>query len=88
MVSAEEKKELVEKFGGEAKNTGKPEVQIAILTSRIKDLTAHVGVHKKDNHTRRGLIALVSKRRKLLSYLQNRHIERYRTVIADLELRK
>ena len=88
MVSAEEKKELVEKFGGEAKNTGKPEVQIAILTSRIKDLTAHVGVHKKDNHTRRGLIALVSKRRKLLSYLQNRHIERYRKVIADLGLRK
>ena len=88
MVSAEEKKELVEKFGGEEKNTGKSEVQIAILTARIKDLTEHVGVHKKDNHTRRGLIALVSKRRKLLSYLQHRHVERYRTVIADLGLRK
>ncbi len=88
MVSVQEKKELVEKFGGDTKNTGKPEVQIAILTSRIKDLTAHVGIHKKDNHTRRGLIALVSKRRKLLSYLQNRHIERYRVIIAELGLRK
>ena len=88
MLNSEVKSELVVKFGNNATDTGKSEVQIAIFTERIKELTAHVNIHKKDNHTRRGLISLVAKRRKLLDYLANTNIERYRAVIAELGLRK
>lgn len=88
MVTKEKKMELVEKFGGEAKNTGRSEAQIAIITERINDVTQHVMRHKKDNHNRRGLIKLVSKRRRLLDYLKKKDIERYRKIIADLGLRK
>lgn len=88
MLNSEVKSELVSKYGANANDTGKSEVQIAIFTERIKELTAHVNIHKKDNHTRRGLITLVAKRRKLLDYLAANDIARYRKVIADLGLRK
>ena len=88
MLNSEVKSELVSKFGSNANDTGKSEVQIAIFTERIKELTDHVNKHKKDNHTRRGLISLVAKRRKLLDYLAANDISRYRKVIAELGLRK
>lgn len=88
MITKEKTAELVEKFGGTDKDSGKSEVQIAIFTQRIKHLTGHLEQFPKDNHSRRGLIMLVSKRRKLLTYLQKNQIERYRTIIADLGLRK
>jgi small subunit ribosomal protein S15 len=88
MITKEKTAELVEKFGGTDKDSGKSEVQIAIFTQRIKHLTGHLEQFPKDNHSRRGLIMLVSKRRKLLTYLQNNQIERYRKIIADLGLRK
>ena len=88
MLNSEVKSKLISKFGANANDTGKSEVQIAIFTERIKELTAHVNIHKKDNHTRRGLIILVAKRRKLLDYLAANDIARYRKVIADLGLRK
>ncbi len=69
-------------------DTGSPEVQIAILTARINELTEHLKVHKKDEHSRRGLLKMVGKRRKLLVYLQNNDIERYRAIVAKLGLRK
>lgn len=88
MLNSEVKSGLVSKFGANSNDTGKSEVQIAIFTERIKELTDHVNKHKKDNHTRRGLISLVAKRRKLLDYLANTNISRYRAVIAELGLRK
>ncbi|NLO18531.1 MAG: 30S ribosomal protein S15 [Ignavibacteria bacterium] len=88
MITKETKKELVERFTNGSTNTGKPEVQIAIFTTRINELTKHLESHKKDNHTRRGLIQLVNKRRKLLDYLIKKDITRYRKVISDLSLRK
>lgn len=88
MITKEEKAEIVKKFGGDDKNTGKAEVQIALLSAHINDLTQHLIDHKKDNHSRRGLIKLVSKRRKLLDYLADKHIDRYRSIIAELKLRK
>lgn len=88
MITSDQKQKIVNKFGDTGMDTGKPEVQIALLTERIKDLTGHADRHKKDNHSRRGLISLVSKRRKLLDYLAKKDISRYRTVIADLGLRK
>ena len=88
MIYKEQKKEIVEKFGANGNDTGKPEVQVAILTARINDLTGHLGTHKKDHHSRRGLIQMVSKRRRLLNYLAKKDINRYREVIAALSLRK
>ena len=88
MIYKEQKKEIVEKFGDNENDTGKPEVQVAILTARINDLTGHLGSHKKDHHSRRGLIQMVSKRRRLLNYLAKKDINRYREVIAALSLRK
>ena len=88
MVSKEQKAEIVKKYGSNSADTGKPEVQIALLTTRINDLTKHLEIFKKDNHSRRGLIMLVSKRRKLLNYLSAIDITRYRQVIAALSLRK
>jgi small subunit ribosomal protein S15 len=88
MIFQEQKKEIVEKFGASEKDTGRPEVQVAILTARINDLTGHLATHKKDHHSRRGLIQMVSKRRRLLNYLAKKDINRYREVIAALSLRK
>ncbi len=88
MIYKDQKQEIVEKFGDASKDTGKPEVQVAILTARINDLTGHLESHKKDHHSRRGLIQMVSKRRRLLNYLMKNDITRYREVIAALSLRK
>lgn len=88
MVTQERKAEIVKQFGGSDNNTGKPEVQIALLTEHINALSSHLEKHKKDNHSRRGLLQLVGQRRKMLSYLQGSDINRYRTVVAALSLRK
>lgn len=88
MITKEQKSDLVVKFGSSPKNTGKPEVQVAILTARINDLTHHLEGHKKDHHSRRGLIQLVNKRRKALDYLAKNDLERYRQVLKALNLRK
>lgn len=88
-LTKEEKQEIVSQFGKSEKDTGTPEVQIAILTKRIRDLSAnHFNTNKKDHHSNTGLLKMVGKRRKLLRYLENNHIERYRKVVKDLELRK
>lgn len=88
MIFKDQKAEIVEKFGENANDSGKPETQVALLTARINDLTQHLIKHKKDHHSRRGLIKLVSKRRKLLNYLIKKDVTRYRQIIADLSLRK
>jgi small subunit ribosomal protein S15 len=88
MITQESRAMIVKKYGGNAKDTGKAEVQIALLTARIVDLTGHVTSNKKDVHSRRGLINLVNKRRTLLNYLANNDITRYRTIISELNLRK
>jgi small subunit ribosomal protein S15 len=86
--TTEQKKELIEKFRMHDKDTGSPEVQVALLTHRITYLTEHVKVHKKDHHSRRGLLMLVGQRRKLLNYVKNKDVNRYRTIIKDLGLRR
>ena len=86
-ISNEEKQEIVKKFGDNEGDTGSPEVQIAILTQRIRELTDHVKVHKKDSHTRRGLVQLVSKRKKLLKYLIRKKIDSYVNIIKELDIR-
>ena len=86
-ISKERKAELVKEFGKDEHDTGSAEVQVAILTERIRELTEHVKVHKKDHHTRRGLLQLVGKRRRLLTYIKNRDIDAYRELIAKLEIR-
>ncbi len=83
-----EKTEIMQKFALHEGDTGSPEVQIAVLTKRINDLTEHLKVHKKDHHSRRGLLKMVGHRRNLLSYLQKNDIERYRSIIAELGIRK
>jgi small subunit ribosomal protein S15 len=88
MITKEEKQELVDRFGKSADDTGTPEVQIAIFTKRINRLTDHLKDHPQDHSTRHGLLKLVGKRRRLLNYLQNNEIERYRTLIKELGLRK
>jgi small subunit ribosomal protein S15 len=87
-VTAERKKELVARFGKGDGDTGTPEVQIALLTERINDLTEHLRAHKKDHHSRRGLLMLVGQRRRLLRYLQRKDVERYRSLVAELGLRR
>ena len=82
------KAEIVEKFKTHEGDTGSPEVQVALLTERINGLTEHFKSHKKDHHSRRGLLLLVSKRKRLLSYLKGRNVERYRALIKELGLRK
>ena len=82
------KAEIVEKFKTHDGDTGSPEVQVALLTERINGLTDHFKSHKKDHHSRRGLLLLVSKRKRLLSYLKGRSVERYRALIKELGLRK
>ncbi len=88
VLTPESKKEIIEKFKIHEKDTGSPEVQIALLSSRIKYLTDHFKVHKKDHHSRRGLLKLVGQRRRLLNYLKKKDIERYRNVIKELGIRK
>jgi len=87
-ITLERKRELVEEFKIHETDTGSPEVQIAILTERIKNLTEHFKTHGKDHHSRRGLLMLVSKRKRLLEYLSKTGIERYRALIARLGLRR
>ena len=89
-MSAEllENKELIGKFGKNDQDTGRTEVQVAILTNRINYLTEHFKQNPKDHHSRRGLLQMVGKRRRLLDYLADRDIERYRTLISDLGLRR
>ena len=86
-ISKEEKQEIVKKFGNNDLDTGSPEVQIAILTHRIRELTDHVKVHKKDNHTRRGLVQLVSKRKRLLKYLVRKNVDSYVDLVKELGIR-
>ena len=88
MISKEMKSEIIEKYKRDEKDTGSPEVQIALLTERINELTEHLKVHKKDNHSRRGLLKMVGKRRNLLNYLSRKDVNRYREIVEKLGLRK
>jgi small subunit ribosomal protein S15 len=87
-LTQERKRELIDRFGESSADTGKAEVQIALLTARINDLTQHLRVHSKDHHSRRGLLMLVGRRRRFLNYLQRTDLERYRTLVRELGLRK
>ncbi len=87
-LTVPDKKEIIEKYKQHENDTGSPEVQVALLTGRIEYLTDHLRTHKKDHHSRRGLLKMVGQRRRLLNYLQNKYIERYRALIADLGIRR
>ena len=87
-VTQETKRDIIKEYGENDKDTGSTEVQIALLTSRIKDLTEHFKVNKKDHNSRRGLLQMVGKRRRLLKYLMRKDIEKYRSLIKQLQLRK
>ena len=87
-MTKETKQEIIKKFGRDENDTGSSEVQIALLTQRINELTEHLKVHQKDNHSRRGLLQMVGKRRNLLNYLARKDVQRYRDLIAKLGLRK
>jgi small subunit ribosomal protein S15 len=87
-MTKEEKLEIIKKFGASDQDSGKSEVQIALITKRLNDLTGHFDVHKKDHHSRRGLMQLVGKRRRLLDYLMKKDIGRYRAIIKELNIRK
>jgi small subunit ribosomal protein S15 len=87
-LTKEHKAEVIKQFGGSDQNTGKSEVQVAIFSRRITDLTGHLQLHPKDKHSRRGLLMLVSTRKKVLNYIKNVDIDRYRKVIGELDLRK
>lgn len=87
-LSVEEKQTVIDTFKLHENDTGSPEVQVAILTKRINDLTGHLKIHKKDHHSRRGLLKMVGQRRSLLNYLRDRDFNRYRTLIEKLGLRK
>lgn len=87
-MTKERKEEIIKTFKRDEKDTGSPEVQIALLTERITELTEHLKVHVKDNHSRRGLLKMVGKRRNLLNYLSKKDIERYREIVEKLGLRK
>ena len=88
MLSKDRKTEIIDRFKKHEVDTGSPEVQIGILTERINVLTEHLKIHSKDHHSRRGLLMMVGHRRRLLQYLQREDVERYRTVIKDLGLRR
>jgi len=83
-----EKKEIVAQFGRDENDTGSPEVQVALLTERINHLTEHLKMHKKDHHSRRGLLKMVGQRKGLLDYIRNKDVVKYRELIAELGLRK
>ena len=87
-LTVEQKQEIVQKHGRGDNDTGSAEVQVALLTARINELTEHLRTHKKDHHSRRGLLMLVGKRRRLLKYLQSADIDRYRQLIQELGLRR
>lgn len=87
-ITKEKKEELIGDYKKHEKDTGSPEVQIALLTERITNLTEHFKTHKKDHHSRRGLLKLVGQRRRLLDYLKSKDINRYREIIAKLGIRK
>ena len=88
MISKEKKAAIIKEYARTEGDTGSPEVQVAILTARINDLNEHFKVHPKDHHSRRGLLKMVGQRRNLLAYLKSKDIERYRTLIEQLGLRK
>lgn len=88
MISKERKEELIKKYQRHDNDTGSPEVQIAILSQRISELTDHLRVHKKDHHSRRGLYKMIGQRRGLLNYLMKKDIDRYRAIIEELGLRR
>jgi small subunit ribosomal protein S15 len=87
-ITADRKQQLMKEYATKEGDTGSPEVQVAILSERIANLTEHFKSHVKDNHSRRGLLKLVSQRRRLLDYLKSRHEERYQTLISRLGLRR
>jgi small subunit ribosomal protein S15 len=87
-LTQERKQELVEQYGSDAQDTGRTEVQVALLTERINQLTDHLRTHRKDHHSRRGLLMLVGRRRRFLDYLQRTDLERYRALIGELGLRR
>ena len=88
MIAKEKKQEIIKEYGRTPNDTGSPEVQVALLTARINDLNEHFKTHPKDFHSRRGLLKMVGQRRNLLAYLKDKDIERYRTLIEKLGLRK
>lgn len=88
MLTTEEKKAVIEEYATHEGDTGSPEVQIAVLTTRINQLTEHLKANPKDHHSRRGMLKMVGHRRNLLNYLQKKDIERYRAIIAKLNIRK
>ncbi|SFR81810.1 30S ribosomal protein S15 [Anaeromicropila populeti] len=88
MITSEKKKEIIAAYGRNAEDTGSPEVQIALLTERINQLTEHLKINKKDHHSRRGLLKMVGQRRGLLEYLKKKNIDGYRSLIEKLGLRK
>lgn len=87
-LTQERKQELVQQFGDSPADTGRTEVQVALLTERINQLTDHLRTHRKDHHSRRGLLMLVGQRRRLLNYLQRDDLERYRSLVRELGLRR
>ncbi|MBA2644218.1 MAG: 30S ribosomal protein S15 [Solirubrobacterales bacterium] len=87
-LTAEDKREIATKFGKSDQDTGTTEVQVALLTRRINDLTEHLRAHKHDHHSRRGLLMLVGRRRRFMNYLQRSDVERYRSLVRELGLRK
>ena len=87
-ITAEEKAKVLKEFATKEGDTGSPEVQVAILTSRINTLTEHFKMHKKDNHSRRGLLKMVAQRRKLLDFLKNKEEQRYKDLIGRLSIRR
>ena len=87
-ITADRKQEVIKEFAKAESDTGSPEVQVAILSERIRNLTEHMKVHKKDFHTQRGLLMLVGRRRRMLDYLRRNDVERYRTIIAKLGIRR
>ena len=87
-MTKERKQEIINEFKRSENDTGSPEVQVALLTQRINELTDHLKVHQKDNHSRRGLLKMIGKRRNLLSYLSKKDVNRYREIVKKLNLRK
>jgi small subunit ribosomal protein S15 len=85
---AEQKQAIIDEYGKDSKDTGSVDVQVALLTARIADLTPHFQAHKKDHHSRQGLVRLVNQRRKLLDYLKSKNVEHYRELISRLGLRR
>jgi small subunit ribosomal protein S15 len=87
-LTTDQKREVVQQFGKSEADTGSPEVQIALLTRRINHLNEHLSTHKKDHHSRRGLLKLVGRRRRLLDYVRSNDVERYRAIVAQNNLRR